>query len=252
MRKELREDSTLTRTHDTRRLILSYLEYVRDLGEDEILFDESISLDSVRGASDTSREYGTSLDDIADAIRNCRSCPLHSSRRNAVPGDGNTKSGFVFVGEAPGGTEDREGKPFVGASGQLLRRLLQIAGIGESCFYIMNIIKCRPPGNRDPLTEEIEACRPFTEQQLKVLKPKLIVALGRFAGRYLLKRGEDSIRMMRGTLHSVEGIPVIVTYHPSALLHQENFRSHAWEDIVFIRHTADSLGLLTSNGSQKT
>jgi DNA polymerase len=116
----------------------------------------------------------------------------------------------------------------------------------------MNIIKCRPPGNRDPLSEEIEACRPFTEQQLKILKPKLIVALGRFAGRYLLKRGEDSIRMMRGTLHTVEGIPVIVTYHPSALLHQENFRSHAWEDIVFIRHTADSLGLITSNGSQET
>jgi len=247
MRKEPREDSKLTRIYDFRHLITSYLEYVRDLGEHELLFDEIFSFRTAGEASRTNAEEYTSLEELSETIRNCRSCSLHSTRGKAVPGDGNARNGFVLVGEAPGATEDREGKPFVGASGHLLRRLLQIAGIEESRYYLMNIIKCRPPGNRDPLPDEIEACRPITEKQLKILQPRLLVALGRFAGRYLLNREEDSIRNMRGKVHTVEGTPVIVTYHPSALLHRESLRSRAWEDMVFIRHTADSLGLLASS-----
>jgi len=154
-----------------------------------------------------------------------------------------------MVGEAPGEQEDVQGVPFVGPSGRLLRRLFRLGGIPEQGYYLVNVLKCRPPGNRDPAGDEIEACRPFLEAQLTILAPRLIVCLGRIAGWQLLGSGEPSMRDMRGTVHQRGGASVVVTYHPSALLHKPEFRAETWRDIKKIRRLADQLCLPVREGS---
>jgi len=225
-------------TPSSRRLARAYFRYLRDLGESEVFyqaphFDLSIP----------TRTGDVSLESIALAIRNCRNCGLHMARTNPVPGAGNPHSGLVMVGEAPGEHEDIQGVPFVGPSGRLLRRLFTLAGIPENGYYLVNVLKCRPPGNRDPSSEEIQACRPFLEAQLKVLAPRLIVCLGRFAGWHVLDCGELSMRDMRGAVHQRGGVSVVVTYHPSALLHKPDLRAEAWRDIKMFRRVADQLAL---------
>jgi uracil-DNA glycosylase family 4 len=219
----------------SRRSLLSYLKHVRDLGEAELYLDNARLLEGfAEGRTALSGDPGSveaRLREIAERIAACAACELYRRRRQAVPGDGNPLSGLVLIGEAPGEQEDREGKPFVGPSGKLLRRLLAAAGLSEERYFIANVLKCRPPGNRDPLPDEVSACTPFLAEQLAVLSPKLLVALGRYAGRHLLGLEGASLRSMRGKIHIRDEVPLVVTYHPSALLHRPECRRDAWLDI---------------------
>jgi DNA polymerase len=163
-------------------------------------------------------------------IGDCRRCGLAGHRRNIVFGEGNPKAGLVFVGEAPGGDEDLQGKPFVGRAGQLLTRIIIAMGLDRRDVYICNILKCRPPGNRDPLPEEIASCEPFLIRQLAAIKPRVICALGSFAARTLLK-SDIPITALRGHFHDYQGIPLMPTYHPAYLLRNPGAKKQVWEDV---------------------
>jgi DNA polymerase len=157
------------------------------------------------------------------AVESCRKCALGHQRKNAVFGIGNPKARLVFIGEAPGATEDEQGKPFVGAAGNLLTRELKKHGVERDEVFICNILKCRPPGNRDPLPEEIAACEPYLLEQLRLIGPQMLCGLGRFAVMTLLKR-QISIMKIRGTWERYEGLPLFVCLHPAAVLHQPQSR----------------------------
>ncbi len=171
----------------------------------------------------------TTLRDIAEQISNCQRCPLHYSRRHPVPGEGPSNAKIMFIGEAPGCHEDRQGRPFVGASGHLLEELLNDVGIQRHDVFITNVVKCRPPGNRDPEPEEIEACKPFLEQQIEIIRPKLIVTLGRFSmQRYFPKA---SISRIHGQPKRANGRIYYPMFHPAAALHQPRWRAALEEDV---------------------
>jgi uracil-DNA glycosylase family 4 len=159
---------------------------------------------------------------LADEIRACTACPLHRSARQAVPGEGSAESGILFLGEAPGYNEDLQGRPFVGAAGQLLDELLLGIGLDRSKVFITNVVRHRPPENRDPLPDEVAACDIWLKRHLEVLKPKVIVTLGRHAmGRFL---PGESISRIHGRPRKVEGLTVFPVYHPAAALHQPALR----------------------------
>ncbi|MET1101948.1 MAG: type-4 uracil-DNA glycosylase [Pyrodictiaceae archaeon] len=168
---------------------------------------------------------------LLEEIRNCRKCPLHKHRKNPVPGEGPINASIILIGEAPGKFEDESGRPFVGAAGNLLTKLLELAGLKRSEVYITNIVKCRPPGNRDPTDEEINACTPYLWRQIRIIKPKLIITLGRHAGRVVFKKAGlhwRGITVHRGQVYdaSIEGIKVkiVPTYHPAAALYKPPLR----------------------------
>lgn len=171
-----------------------------------------------------------SLEEIRADLGDCLRCPLCKGRRNIVFGVGSPTARVVFVGEAPGREEDERGEPFVGEAGRLLDRILFAMGMSREEVYICNVEKCRPPGNRDPKPEEIEACEPFLKRQLAAIRPELIVALGRFAAQTLL-REETPISRLRGQWRSYEGIPLMPTYHPAFLLRNPAGKREVWEDM---------------------
>ncbi len=179
-----------------------------------------------------------SLEEVDEAIRVCRACPLHSSRRNPVPGEGSGRSGIMFVGEAPGRNEDIQGRPFVGAAGQLLDGLIkEKLGLRRDDVYITNVVKCRPPGNRDPEPDEVKACWRFLEAQIMVIKPRMIVALGRHATTTLLfgpGSRTRSIMALRGKPRMVRiagrDITIFPTLHPAAALYNKQQISTLEED----------------------
>lgn len=180
------------------------------------------------------------LEEIAESVRKCRKCPLHESRKNAVPGEGNERARIMFVGEAPGRSEDEVGRPFVGAAGRLLEELLTSIGLRRQEVFITNVVKCRPPNNRDPRQEEIEACLPYLIEQVSVVDPEILVALGRHSAGVLLGRvGGVSIMRVRGRVHEVEvfGRPrkVMPTLHPAAALYNPGLRSLLEEDFEKLR-----------------
>lgn len=162
-----------------------------------------------------------SLEGIQQEIFSCAACSLHKSNTNYVPGEGSAQPDIVFIGEGPGEEEDKQGRPFVGKAGQLLERIIGKMGYKRQDVFIGNIVKCRPPGNRDPLKSEADACLPFLRRQLSVLKPKVIVCLGRVALNNLLD-GDFRITKARGKRFEYQGIPVIPTFHPSYILHQRS------------------------------
>lgn len=164
---------------------------------------------------------GMTLEGIRRDIESCTRCALHQNKTRYVPGEGSATPDVVFVGEGPGETEDRFGKPFIGKAGQLLEKIIMKMGYTRETVFICNIVKCRPPGNRDPQTEEVEACLPYLTEQLKILRPKVIVCLGRVAINNLMGQ-KLSITKVRGQLFEYCGIPVIPTYHPSYILRQRN------------------------------
>ncbi len=169
------------------------------------------------------------LETLADQIRKCTLCPLHQGRTQAVPGEGPEDAEIMFIGEAPGFHEDRQGRPFVGASGQFLDELLQSIGLDRAKVYITNVIKCRPPGNRDPLPEEIEACRPYLDRQLEIIRPKMVVTLGRFSmARYF---PNARISRIHGKPKKIGGVLYYPMYHPAAALHQPSLRRTVEEDM---------------------
>jgi DNA polymerase len=180
-----------------------------------------------------------SLDAVAQHIASCTRCPLYSTAINHVPGEGNPNAGLVCVGEAPGATEDEQGRPFVGASGQLLTKILAAVNLAREDVFIVNVLKHRPPGNRNPLPEEVKACSPYLVRQIELIKPKVIVAWGTFAAQTLLNT-TLSIGKLRGQIHRYYGVPLIVTYHPAALLRNPNWKRPTWEDVQLARRILDS------------
>jgi uracil-DNA glycosylase family 4 len=174
---------------------------------------------------------------LVSEILSCTRCPLYSSRTRAVPGEGPLNASIMFVGEAPGRSEDLEGRPFVGSAGKLLDSLLSSIGVERGSVYITNVVKCRPPGNREPFDSEVRACNPYLRRQISIIKPKIIVALGRIAGRTLYEMAGlrwDSIRAARGRVERVrvEGVDLMltVTFHPAAALYNPGLREELEND----------------------
>lgn len=190
-------------------------------------------------------ELSESLGEMNSIICCCQKCRLASTRTNFVFGVGNPKAHIVLVGEAPGADEDAKGEPFVGRAGQLLNKIIESINLKREEVYICNILKCRPPGNRNPLPDEIELCEPYLKKQLELIKPKLILALGKFAAETLLRKREP-LGKMRGKIHSYNGIQTMVTFHPAALLRNPNWKKDTWEDVKQFRKLYDDI-LANSN-----
>jgi len=180
-----------------------------------------------------------SLGGIAEKVQECRRCPLYATATNGVPGEGNPNAGLVCVGEAPGANEDATGRPFVGQAGQLLTRILAAIHLGREDVFIVNVLKHRPPGNRNPRPEEVEACSPYLIRQLELIKPKVIVAFGTFAAQTLLQT-KTPLGQLRGLVHRYHGTPLVVTYHPAALLRNPAWKRPTWEDVKLARRVLDS------------
>jgi len=180
------------------------------------------------------------LDSLGKIVRECRKCRLAETRNSVVFGEGNPKARVFVIGEAPGADEDAQGRPFVGRSGQLLDKILLAIGFERSDVYIGNIIKCRPPQNRNPLGDEIECCKPWLMQQLEVIKPNIILLLGRVAANTILDN-KLSMSAMRGKLINWNGFDCFVTYHPAALLRNPNWKRSCWEDVQLLRAHYDKV-----------
>lgn len=178
---------------------------------------------------------------LRQAVAGCPACPLSQTRKHTVFGVGDENADWLFIGEGPGAKEDELGEPFVGQAGKLLDSMLQAIGLkrGDD-VYITNIVKCRPPGNRNPQDYEAQQCRPYLLRQIALIQPRLIITLGKVAAQNLLAT-DNSIASLRGRLHEFSGIPLIVTYHPAYLLRSLTDKSKAWEDLCFARTTMQSL-----------
>lgn len=185
-------------------------------------------------------EWG-SLEEIAAAVARCRRCELYKTASNPVPGEGNPHAKLVCVGEAPGAVEDETGRPFVGPAGQLLDKILAAIGLSRENVFICNVLKHRPPGNRNPTPAEIEACSPYLVRQIELIRPRVILALGTFAAQTLLETKEP-IGRLRGRVHRYYGVPLIVTYHPAALLRNPAWKRPTWEDVQLARRLLDRTG----------
>ncbi len=175
--------------------------------------------------------FGDSLYRIEEEIRTCKKCPLYKTRKNAVPGEGGFKKRIMFVGEAPGRREDEQGRPFVGSAGKFLDELLSSIGLSREDVYITNIVKCRPPNNRDPTELEIKTCGPYLDRQIAIMKPKIICPLGRFAARYILEKfGFElhSISRDQGKVFQGEVI-ILPMYHPAAALYHQELKKELYK-----------------------
>ncbi len=181
----------------------------------------------------TTPSYEDLLSELSREVAGCQACPLATTRKNVVFGDGNPNAKLVFVGEAPGADEDEQGLPFVGRAGQLLTNIIKAMGLERKDVYICNILKCRPPGNRNPLPEEIRLCEPYLKKQLRLISPQMICALGAFAAKTLL-RTETPITVLRGRFHNYEGIRLMPTYHPAYLLRNPSAKKQVWDDVQLI------------------
>ena len=175
-----------------------------------------------------------------EAISDCQLCPLGQTRTKLVYGVGSPESDLIFIGEAPGRDEDIQGEPFVGRAGQLFDRILAAIGLSREEVYIANILKCRPPNNRDPQPEEMDKCYLHLQQQIRIIRPRLICALGRVAGQMLLKTNTP-LGKLRGRWHDYEGVPMLVTYHPAALLRNPAYKKDTWNDMRILKESYDKL-----------
>ena len=206
--------------------LFQYLDQTRQLYGNQLFFEDTRQDDIEKSSMD--------LDSFFQSICNCKKCPLSKTRKKFVFGVGNPQADIVFVGEAPGEQEDIQGVPFVGRAGKLLDKILAAIELTRDDVYICNILKCRPPNNRDPLPSEVEKCEPYLINQLHLINPKLIVALGRISACTILKT-KESLKNLRNQIFKYEGIDLLVTYHPAALLRNPNFKKPAWEDFQLIR-----------------
>jgi len=181
-----------------------------------------------------------SLEQHFNAIDECQLCPLWTTRNKLVYGSGNPNARLLIIGEAPGAEEDRTGKPFVGRAGQLLDKILAAVELSRDEVYITNILKSRPPGNRDPQPDEVKSCLPYLHEQIRLIKPKLILALGRIAGQTLLHTNTP-LGKLRSTWHDYHGVPLIVTYHPAALLRFPAYKKETWADMQMLKARYDTI-----------
>lgn len=179
-----------------------------------------------------------SLEHVADAVRACTRCQLYKTATHGVPGEGPPDADFVVVGEAPGADEDASGRPFVGASGQLLTKILAAVNLRREDVFIANVVKHRPPGNRNPAPDEVAACSPYLVRQLELIRPKVILTVGNFAAQTLLGT-KLGISKLRGQVHLYHGVPLIATYHPAALLRNPAWKRPTWEDVQLARRLYD-------------
>lgn len=182
----------------------------------------------------------SSLGELNSLICECQKCSLGATRIKFVFGVGNPKAEIVLIGEAPGADEDAKGEPFVGRAGQLLNKILEAIHFKREDVYICNILKCRPPNNRDPRPEEVQQCEPYLWKQLEIIKPKIILCLGRISAQVLLKTN-DTLTNLRENVHDYRGIPLLVTYHPAALLRNPNWKRPTWEDVQKLRKMYDEM-----------
>jgi DNA polymerase len=202
----------------------NYIEYQKNLG----------LVGFVPPAAAPAQKGGITLEQVREELGDCQRCKLWSTRTRLVFGDGDPQARLVFVGEGPGRDEDLQGLPFVGRAGQLLTRIIQSINLKRSQVYICNIIKCRPPGNRNPQPDEIASCEPFLVKQLEAIRPQLICALGTFAAQTLL-RTKQPISRLRGRFHSYHGIKLMPTFHPAYLLRNPHDKRLVWEDMQLIQ-----------------
>ena len=195
---------------------------------------------SAAGYPDEPWTSAQSLDELNKQICECLKCPLGQTRTNFVFGVGNPKADVMFVGEAPGADEDAQGVPFVGRGGQLLNKIIEAVQLKREEVFICNILKCRPPNNRDPLPSEMDTCTPYLHKQIELVKPKFIICLGRISAQFLLKTN-GSLTSLRGKAHDYHGAKLIVTYHPAALLRNPNWKRPAWDDMKMFRTMYDEM-----------
>ena len=182
----------------------------------------------------------TNLNSLYDSIHTCTKCKLGTTRNKFVFGSGNPHADVMIIGEAPGADEDKQGEPFVGRAGKLLTDILKAINFERDEVYIANILKCRPPNNRNPLPDEMDACTPYLYKQIELIKPKTILCLGLVAASYLLNK-KQSLTKMRGNVFEVKGIQTMVTYHPAALLRNPGWKRGCWEDVQKFRKLYDNL-----------
>jgi DNA polymerase len=201
----------------------SYLEYLKGMGIVSLPVLENISEKAIRAERLT-------LIDVRKELGDCKRCKLHRTRKTIVFGEGHEKATLMFIGEGPGYDEDVQGKPFVGRAGQLLTKIIESINLSREEVYIANIIKCRPPQNRNPEPDEIQSCNPFLMKQINAIQPKIICALGAFSAQTLLKT-DAKITALRGKLYDLGGIKVIPTYHPAFLLRNPEKKREVWEDM---------------------
>lgn len=204
---------------------------------------EETPVQSTGGAADE-------MERLRGETSGCMKCELGRTRKNLVFGEGNPEAGILVIGEGPGATEDETGRPFVGRSGKLLDKILASIGLDRSTVFIANIVKCRPPGNRAPTTYEAETCGRYLQQQIDVMKPGVIVVLGASAARYILDT-RSGIGVLREKFHEFCGIPVLVTYHPAALLRSPALKRPVWEDMKLLKAFLDEAELPGSKGEGK-
>lgn len=203
--------------------------------QDFLLYQQEQGVEGLPIKSDhPTQDKARLLEGIRTELGDCKRCKLHSYRKNIVFGSGNPEAQLVFVGEGPGGDEDIQGKPFVGRAGQLLTKIINSINLAREDVYIANIIKCRPPQNRNPEPDEIKACEPFLIKQLDAIKPKIICALGTFAAQTLLETGEK-ISSLRGRFIPYRNSRLIATFHPAFLLRNPQRKRDVWEDMKMIR-----------------
>lgn len=187
--------------------------------------------------AETASTDGMDWSELRARVTGCTRCSLSKGRTNTVFGVGNPNADWLIVGEAPGAEEDRRGEPFVGRAGKLLDEMLRAIGQSRESVFIANILKCRPPDNRDPKQEESDACRPYLERQIELLQPRIILAVGRIAAQNLLG-SNDPVGRMRGRPHDLGGIPLVVTYHPAYLLRSPSQKSKSWSDLCLATRLA--------------
>jgi len=222
----------------------------RDIFGDELLEKIDIKLDKKIIADNPANDSVNSnnndwvnsktLEQLDALINTCSKCSLAENRTNFVFGSGNPDADVMVIGEGPGAEEDKQGLPFVGRAGKLLTNILKAINFTRDEVYIANVVKCRPPGNRTPLPGEMETCLPFLKKQIELIKPKLILCLGKTAAQGILKMN-DSLGNMRGKFYDFENVKVMVTYHPAALLRNPQWKRPAWEDVQKLRVLYDEL-----------
>jgi DNA polymerase len=203
---------------------------------------EHVHAETAESAAPKARTGKAGLQVVRDDLGDCKRCKLAPSRTNLVFGVGNPDAELVFVGEAPGADEDAQGEPFVGKAGQLLTKMIEAMGYTRDDVYICNVLKCRPPGNRNPEPDEVASCEPFLKRQLAAIRPRMIVALGKFAAQCLL-RDDTPITRLRGGFRSYEGIPLMPTLHPAYLLRDPSKKKLAWEDLKAVNAALARVGI---------
>jgi uracil-DNA glycosylase family 4 len=226
-------------------LVISYLRRLEQKGVRSLYVDAAgpSTKDAGEAMSVAGKTVEALLGELESRVSVCTACGLHEGRTQAVFGKGNPRTAVMFIGEGPGRDEDLKGEPFVGRSGQLLTKILAAIDLERQDVYITNIVKCRPPQNRDPVEDEVRRCERYLIEQIEIIKPRLICALGRIAAQWLLDTKEP-LTSLRGADNYYQGIPVLVTYHPAALLRNPELKRGAWEDFKKLK------GLIAEGGEE--